>query len=228
MKNRIVLLFVVLNCLVMKGQINEIGIIAGGSNYVGDIGRGNYIYPIHGAFGVIYKWNKSTRHSYRASLIHSKIDGNDEKSDLNYRLQRGFKFVNTITEANIGIEFNFFDFDLHQYDYQFTPYISTGFSAFLYDSMFYEGKKGKVYENDTKGYAIPMIVGIKTRLSQRFILGLEVGARYTFTDNLDGSNPDHENLRFINTGNKNSNDWYVFSLVTLTYTFGKNPCFCPQ
>lgn len=228
MKNRIVLLFITLNCLIMKGQINEIGIVAGGSNYVGDIGRSNYIYPIHRAFGVIYKWNKSKRHSYRASLIHTKIDGNDEKSDLDYRLQRGFKFVNTITEANVGIEFNFFDFDLHHYDFQFTPYISTGFSAFIYDSMFYNGKVGKIYENNTKGYAIPMIVGLKTRLTERFVLGMEIGARYTFTDNLDGSNPTNEKLSFIKTGNENSNDWYMFSLITLTYTFGKNSCYCPQ
>ena len=40
------------------------------------------------------------------------------------------------------------------------------------------------------------------------ILALEVGARYTFTDNLDGSNPKNDNL--IKFGNINNNDWYVF------------------
>jgi hypothetical protein len=39
-----------------------------------------------------------------------------------------------------------------------------------------------------------MIVGFKARLAQNFVIGIEVGARYTFTDNLDGSNPKNENL----------------------------------
>jgi hypothetical protein len=55
---------------------------------------------------------------------------------------------------------------------------------------------------------------------------MEIGARYTFTDNLDGSNPKNKNFETLKFGNLNSKDWYVFSGVTLTYTFGKNPCFC--
>lgn len=214
--------------MLLFGQINEIGIIGGASNYVGDIGRTNYIYPVHIAVGAIYKWNKSTRHSYRFSIIHSKIDGNDERSDLEYRQQRGFKFINDITEASIGLEFNFFDFDLHHTGTQMTPYVSTGFSAFLYDTKYYNQKKASLYEENTISYAIPMIVGFKTRLSDKFILGVELGARYTFTDNLDGSNPKLDNVNFIKTGVESSNDWYIFSVATLTYTFGKNPCYCPQ
>jgi uncharacterized protein YchJ len=51
-----------------------------------------------------------------------------------------------------------------------------------------------------------------------------MGARYTLTDNLDGSNPKKESLKSSQFGNIN-NDWYVFSL-TLTYTFGEKPCYC--
>lgn len=73
-----------------------------------------------------------------------------------------------------------------------------------------------------------MIIGLKTRLVQNLIIGVEVGARYTFTDNLDGSNPINDNFETLRFGNLNSNDWYVFSGFTLTYTFGKNPCFCTE
>jgi hypothetical protein len=48
------------------------------------------------------------------------------------------------------------------------------------------------------------------------VLALETGARYTLTDNIDGS----FNQNF---GNINNNDWYVFTGATLTYTFGTNP-----
>ena len=227
MKRRIFIFIFILKFTVFYSQIYEIGLMGGASNYIGDIGRTNYVYPENLAFGIIYKWNKSTRHSYRFTLVHTKIEGNDQKSDLNYRLQRGFQFTNTITEASVGLEFNFFDFDLHHLDHQFTPYVATGISGFMYDSKYYVTNIASTYEENTKGIAIPMIVGVKTRLSERFVLGIELGARYTFTDNLDGTNPKRENISFIKTGNRNSNDWYIFSLATLTYTFGKNPCFCP-
>ena len=71
-----------------------------------------------------------------------------------------------------------------------------------------------------------MIVGIKTNITENLILGAEVGARYTFTDNLDGSNPKNENLIPLRFGNIDTNDWYVFSGLTLTYTFGNKPCYC--
>jgi hypothetical protein len=73
-----------------------------------------------------------------------------------------------------------------------------------------------------------MTVGIKGTLTENLILGLEVGVRYTFTDNLDGSNPKNEKLKTLQFGNINSNDWYTFSGLTLTYTFGNKPCYCAQ
>jgi hypothetical protein len=47
-----------------------------------------------------------------------------------------------------------------------------------------------------------------------------MGARYTLTDNLDGSKK-KESLKSSQFGNINNNDWYVFSGLTLTYTFGE-------
>jgi hypothetical protein len=76
--------------------------------------------------------------------------------------------------------------------------------------------------------AIPMIVGVKTNILDHFVLGVEVGARYTFTDNLDGSLPANENLAPLQFGNINSKDWYVFTGITLTYTFTEKPCYCAE
>jgi hypothetical protein len=54
-------------------QIHEVGVFLGGSNYIGDIGPTTYISPNEPAIGVLYKWNKSPRHSYRFSYTQSKI-----------------------------------------------------------------------------------------------------------------------------------------------------------
>jgi hypothetical protein len=46
------------------------------------------------------------------------------------------------------------------------------------------------------------------------ILAAEVGFRFTFTDNLDGSNAN----QYI-FGDVYNNDWYVFSGITVTHVF---------
>jgi len=211
----------------ISAQINEVGVMLGGGNYIGDVGQGYYISPSDFAGGILYKWNRSLRHSYRFSLIHTGISADDRDADSPGRAERGYSFKNNITEISAGIEFDFFEFDLHHFDPQITPYVFTGLSYFGYKEQYIEN--GITREDGRRrSLAILMVVGVKTRIGQDFVLGVEVGLRYTFTDNLDGSNPkkpEFSNLRF---GNLNSNDWYVISGFTLTYTFGDNPCFCPR
>ncbi len=210
-----------------NAQINEIGVFAGGSNYVGDIGKTNYINPNQLAAGLLYKWNKSTRHAYRFSFIHGKITSNDAHSKAANRKARGYSFENTINELGMGFEFNFFDFDLHHFKPQTTPYVATGINYFRHVEMYFLDGLARENQN-TSGFAIPIVLGIKSRIGSHFVLGAEAGIRYTFTDNLDGSHPRNTDFEHLKFGNVKSNDWYVFSGITLTYTFGQNPCFCPN
>jgi hypothetical protein len=210
-----------------NAQIHEIGVFAGGSNFIGDVGRTNYIAPSQPAFGILYKWNKNPRYSWRFSAMMSKIKAYDSKSDLASRKERGYGFENTITELSAGFEFNFFDFNLHQSGFFATPYIYTGLSYFTSDNLYVidgnyktSGKSGNV--------ALPIIGGLKMKIANSFVLGLEAGARYTFTDDIDGSSPKSGNFAGYKFGNTNSNDWYVFTGITLTYTFGNKPCYCKE
>lgn len=227
MNRLFILLFFLASSTLLKAQINEIGVFLGGSNYIGDVGPTTYIAPNDIAIGFVYKWNRSTRHSYRFSYTYGKISSDDLDSDMPDRNQRGLSFENNIHDFSAGLEFNFFEFDLHKLGSQFTPYVYTGINYFAYKELYHIGNDVK--EDYTEGaLAIPIVLGVKAKLNRRFIIGLEAGARYTFTDNLDGSNPKNENLSSLQFGNINSNDWYVFTGFTLTYTFGENPCYCPD
>ena len=129
------------------------------------------------------------------------------------------------------MEFTFWEFDLHdQHNYAIktTPYLFTGLSYFNYNALVLNPNNKIEEYNSHNSLAIPMVVGIKSAITKQFVLAFEIGARYTFTDDLDGSNPvrDKEEFESLKFGNTNSNDWYVFTGITLTYTFGKNPCFC--
>ncbi len=209
-------------------QINEIGVFLGGSNFIGDVGATDYISPNQAAFGGIYKWNRSSRHSYRVSLIFSELEGIDVDSDDPRRQQRGLSFTNSILEVSAGMEFTFMDFNLHNGTPVATPYLYTGISVARHDNFFFNGTTLTSENSKSWAYGIPMVLGFKTRFIENFILGIEVGARYTFSDEIDGSVPDAEFRQQFRFGNINNNDWYVFSGLTLTYTFGENPCYCVE
>jgi Domain of unknown function (DUF6089) len=211
--------------ITLHAQINEVGVFLGGSNFVGDVGNTAYIAPEKLAFGVLYKWNKSPRHSYRFSYTQSTITGNDLDSKESGRNQRGYNFKNTVKELSAGLEFNFFDFNLHDYRPKVTPYIFSGLNYFMYDELYVIGGQTKK-DKSSGSFAIPIILGIKSNIAPKWVLAAEVGVRYTFTDDIDGSNPSNGAYRPLHFGNLNNNDWYVFSGITLTYTFGQKPCYC--
>jgi hypothetical protein len=211
--------------MAVNAQIHEVGIFLGGSNYIGDVGPTTYFSPNEPAFGILYKWNKSPRHAYRFSYTQSKITSNDLDSKEPSRNQRGYHFENSVKELSLGLEFNFFDFNLHDDKRKISPYVYSGLSYFRHDELYVlsgETKKNK----STGSFAIPMILGVKSNLTPNFILAIELGARATLTDNIDGSHPKEEDLKLLQFGNINNTDWYVFSGITLTYTFGNKPCYC--
>lgn len=211
----------------VNAQIHEVGVFLGGSSFIGDVGKMQYVDLNEPAIGIIYKWNKSTRHAWRASFTHGKISDNDLKSKMPSRVKRGYNFDNKINELALGLEFNFLEYDLHSLDPQFTPYVHIGLAGFMYEDLAVSNNKTYNLDNNKFNLAIPMTVGVKTRLYKQLTVGAEVGFRYTFSDNLDGSNPSNDVYKNLRFGNLDSKDWYVFSGVTLTYTFGENPCFCP-
>ncbi len=208
-------------------QINEIGIFVGGSNFIGDVGATDFISPNQVAFGGLYKWNRSARHSYRISAIFSELKGTDIDSEDPRRQIRGYEFNNSIMEISAGMEFTFLNFNLHNRKPVATPYLYSGISFTRFENNFFDTTGRLISQNDSSWtFGIPMVLGFKTRFIGNLILGAEVGARYTFTDALDGSVPKSDTLDSFRFGNINNNDWYVFSGITLTYTFGKNPCYC--
>ncbi len=110
------------------------------------------------------------------------------------------------------------------------------------------------YDEEFKsGFAIPFGVGYKVKFNYNWLVSAEIGVRATNIDRLDYSystpeqyskvydasllstpyditaemaNRENDIIRSNQTGNLKSTDWYVISGVSLTYTFGRPPCFC--
>ncbi|SDW43196.1 Outer membrane protein beta-barrel domain-containing protein [Lutibacter oricola] len=222
MKRLIILFTFICVTITSKAQINEFGIMIGGSNYIGDIGSETYIKPNNIMAGVIYKWNMNPRVAFRGTFTYAKISDDDADSNNIARNLRGIQFKNSIKELAVGMEFNFFEYNIDDYRHTQTPYLLFELAAFNYEVIESESSPGNYNYANKTSFAIPFGVGYKTKLIHDFAIAFEVRARYTFKDDIDYNNT---KIPALNFGNPNSNDWYMFSGVSLVYTFGRPPCY---
>ncbi|CAI8370624.1 MAG: Uncharacterised protein [Flavobacterium sp. SCGC AAA160-P02] len=209
------------NCL---SQINEVGFFIGGVNYVGDVGRTNYIQPNDYGGTILYKYNLNPRIAIRGSYSSFSLLGDDADSENEIRQQRGIRFKNLINEFAVGIEYNFYEYDLSSKDKIGTPYILLQIAAVDYQTPRLQNNDGSYSFTRNTSISIPFGLGFKTKLYGKIACAIETSFRYTFTDELDFTTSEFSDLDFGGT----SNDWYMFTGISLVYTFGRPPCFADQ
>ena len=202
----------------MFGQEYEIGVSLGGTNYVGDIGSTSYINPNKLAGTVFFKYNYNPRVALKATYSYLPIAGDDAKAGSDFRNNRALGFSNTINEVALGLEFNFYEFDISSEDKSWTPYILLELAAFNYGIIV--GESTTANKSKT-ALALPIGIGFKSKLIGNLAFSLETKFRYTFEDDLDFVS--ENNLYFNFEGN--SNDWYMFTGVSIIYTFGRPACY---
>lgn len=264
MKNYFVFLLLSIVLFQAKAQKHEVGVFLGGTNGITDIGRSDYVNPLpyksRGSslpnipfnLGVIYKYNLNPQQSLRANLHYANFFGDDRFAIEDYRKNRGLEYSQNLYEASVLFEYNFFPINSEQ-ESAHSPYIFAGLGVFGYEHPLYNvrnvvdannpnvlRKEVSVREEELKfSYTIPFGVGYKYKFAYNWIVGLEVGVRPTFIDDLDKGYAKKEDFRTENgeevdaeivvnhqIGDVSNRDWYVFTGITLTYNFGRMPCFC--
>ncbi|WP_397447739.1 DUF6089 family protein [Polaribacter sp. R77954] len=221
MKKEIIIIVFVCFTSVLSSQVYEVGMFLGGSNYIGDIGSTNYIYPNQAAGALFFKYNKNPKIAYRATYSFLPIKGNDLEADTDFKKNRGLRFSNTIHELAVGIEYNFYEYDLSTPGKTWTPYITIDLAAYNYNYITAEPRPDQ-YEYDTKNaITIPFGMGFKSKLIGNLAFAVETKFRYSLSDDLDYTTETIPDLNFGGTGN----DWYTFTGVSLIYTFGRPPCY---
>ena len=220
-------LFITFSCITITSiaQINEVGIFVGGSNYIGDIGPEYYINPNNIMGGLIYKWNMNPRIALRGTFTYAQISSKDSNATNNARYLRGIGFNNSIKELAVGLEFNYFEYNLDDLRKSSTPYLLFEIVAFNYKVATSETAPQEYNYSSKTSFAIPFGIGYKTKLFGDFAVALELRARYTFVDDLDYNNPDIPSLTF---GNPNNNDWYILSGISIVYSFGRPACYATR
>ena len=202
----------------LSAQVFEIGLFAGGSNYVGDVGPSYYINPNFPAVGGIAKFNFTPRINFRGTLIYTQLNAKDAKSDANFRVQRGLNMVNNIIEASGGVEFNFFKYSMNKVGFDKTPYIIAKASVVNYRTFFV--RDNATWSKRKFAFAPTAGIGYKMRIAENLAMSIESSFRYTFQDDIDSTS-----INLIDVGNPDSDDWYIFTGFTITYGFGRPGCY---
>ena len=221
MKNNLFLFVFVCFTSILLGQIHEVGFSIGGSNYIGDIGRGNYINPNKVAAGLFYKYNKNPRIVIRTAYSYIPIQGDDQNASSTFRKDRELNFSNTIHELSFGIEYNFYEYDISSEDKTWTPYLLFELVGFNYKNADSYTTSGTLISGNKTSFAIPFGIGYKSKLYRNLAFSFETKFRYTFEDDLDFISNSTPDVNIEGTGN----DWYVFTGFSFIYTFGRPACY---
>ncbi|TGD78314.1 DUF6089 family protein [Hymenobacter wooponensis] len=212
---------------------SEVGIGLGGLSYKGELSPRYQFRNNRPAFTAFYRKDISAPVTLRGAITGGLLRAADEtvkgvnNDTAPLAAYRNANLKGSLWEVSGALEYNFFDFHNRKDKVHFTPYVFVGIAGFYaHTRVIGRGIANSEY-NSLVGVAIPAGLGFKYALSQHWNLGLEAGARKTFTDNIDRYNGKDlptasSDVRVL--GNPNDKDWYFYNGLSISYTFYKIRC----
>ncbi|EMR03748.1 hypothetical protein ADICEAN_01086 [Cesiribacter andamanensis AMV16] len=221
-----------------QGQIHEVGVSLGATNYVGDLVPTYQLKNHRLAGALLYRYNLSSHTSLRANVMLGKLAGSDDPAyDAFGEARKRGQFSNWMNEAALLFEYNFLDYKNPSKDLvRWSPYLVAGLGVLVlhgYEpyqeglapgTAYARGRKTTDFKNVQP--VVPLGLGVKYRLSPYWTLSGEWSARKTFFDYIDntGAIPEGHVAKDFQYGNISHKDWYFFTGISLSYTFWTIPC----
>lgn len=194
----------------------EIGAAAGMGFYIGDINSKPFRKP-GGAYGLMFRQNINYRWALKYNVSMTRVKGTTRGWENVLPENAQYEFCRPVLDFGAQAEFNFFHYGIgeaYKGTRRFSPYIvaGIGFTAVP--------KKGDGYFN----LQIPMGVGLKYKIAQRWNIGVEFTMRKTLGDKLDGKAL-KDPYRITSAAFKNT-DWYSLTMISITYDIGRKCVDC--
>jgi hypothetical protein len=201
-----------------RSQKLEFGLGLGTMNYLGEVAPGFHPEFSRPAASLFFRHNVSQAVSFKYALAVGQLFADDSQSQDGYARLRNYSFSTGITELSAAFEYNFLDYRKPGSGILGSPYLHMGLALF----------KMKPKNNLDPHYsllqiALPFGVGYRLVVAGQWNIGIELGARKTFTDNLDEFGSTVSRNRFQN-GNPNNRDMYFFTQLMVSYTIYKVRC----
>ncbi|MCX2572917.1 type IX secretion system protein PorG [Pedobacter sandarakinus] len=192
----IILLFIS-NYTITQAQVGnwELGLMAGGAGYLGDLNQNNPLQISGLSAGVYAKRNFNQYIGVRINYQYGQIEAQDAASSNLQFIERNLSFKTSLSELNAVVDFNFFNYKLGGGSRQFTPYLFTGIGGVLFKpTVDFEGETYRLdrlaTEGQPSGYqnlvlTIPYGVGLRYNYKDTWSVFSEIGYRTPLTDYID-------------------------------------------
>lgn len=196
-------LFLGLIPIALSGQNLSAGIMIGGANYMGDLSRNSramHFKETGPAAGIFGRYGINDFVSVKLGLNYARISGADDNAnDADVNL-RNLSFRSDIFELAITGELNISGYQPYGLYNTFSPYLFLGVSVFSFNpkanyldewvALQPLGTEGQglipgLTPYNRVSFAIPFGIGAKYAVTDKLNVGIEIGARRTFTDYLD-------------------------------------------
>lgn len=178
----------------------QLGVSGGIAHYQGDLADRLFHSSLaRPAFGLHAKYELSDRILLRGGLTFAQVAGDDQYLKKDYLRLRNLNFASNITELSVAAEVHTFRLT----EKRWSPYVFGGLALYRFNPYTFDQNNEKVYLKplstegqglpdypESKPYsltqvALPFGGGIRFNVSDRLLLGVELGFRKLFTDYLD-------------------------------------------
>lgn len=182
----------------------EIGVTAGGMNYIGDLNKQSVLGKVNLAFGIVGRYNISDRWSVAVTGSYGHLQGGEP----DVIALRNLSFRSYLWEGAARVEFNFVPFGTSGIHFRTTPFLFCGLGFFSFNPtaqyadpvtgeqlwtdlqpLHTEGQSLEQFP-DRKPYSLAQIAfpfgfGFKIAFSKSITMTMEYGFRKTWTDYID-------------------------------------------
>lgn len=200
----------------------EVGGAAGTSFYLGDANKTKFYLHPGIAGGALFRYNVNFHWAAKANLLAGTISGNTADAGNVFPFGGQASFKRTFIDLGGQIEFNFFPYS-DKFSYRdtkpYTPYITVGAGT-----TFGTGSESFFNVN------IPVGIGFKYKIKERFNVGLEFSVRKLLGDDFDVTEKQPalnlDSPYGIKSSFLKNKDWYSLTMLSLTWDFGirRDPC----
>ena len=204
--------FLSLTNIPCSAQFLEFGFGGGAITYNGDLNtRFDFSSPsVGGSF--LSRFNISNTLSTRLGLLVGQINGNDNRAQDILGTRRSARFSARMGEVSGCVEYYFVDYQSQYDQLRLSPYLFVGAGLFTYsasttgNALFFEPN-------------IPFGIGLRKLLNKNHTtaLGIEFGARKTFTDRLDNISGGQSTVKNFQYGNRYDSDWFHYLGVSFSF-----------
>ena len=173
--------------------------MGGFANYQGDLQSKRFTMDQSNAvFGMGVKYDLSSHFALRSGINYGSLSASDKLNKASLQA-RNLSFRTRLLEFNLLAEYTLFDLEERRVSpyafaglalYRFNPYANDTLGNKIYLQPLSTEGQGLSQYPDIKEYgltqfAVPFGIGLKLRVSENAVLGLEGGMRKLFTDYLD-------------------------------------------